>query len=146
MLLSSQFQRFCRDLHSEAAEHLSGAVGSVVLRVIFRAQLTLGRKLDVGNPNPGNLGSDFERLGLNFWPSILARGDRNRRRRDQLEFLNRWRNAVAHQDFTTVARVGRASLGLEDVRRWRAACNALAVEFDRVVASYLATILGVAPW
>src|SRR5437763_4095521 len=54
VLLSSQFQRFCRDLQSEAADELVRDIASSDLRDIFRSQLTTGRKLDVGNPNPGN--------------------------------------------------------------------------------------------
>jgi len=72
VLLSSQFQRFCRDLQSEAVDELAGAVPSLIVRDIFRSQLTAGRKLDTGNPNPGNIGSDFGRLSMNFWPEVLA--------------------------------------------------------------------------
>jgi len=46
VLLSSQFQRFCRDLHSEAVDALTILVPNADLRDIFRAQLTTGRKLD----------------------------------------------------------------------------------------------------
>lgn len=60
-LLSSQFQGFCRDLHTEAVAFIVGAAPAV-LRPIFRNTLVQGRKLDHGNPNPGNLGSDFGRL------------------------------------------------------------------------------------
>lgn len=70
VLLSSQFQRFCRDLHSEAVDALTILVPNADLRDIFRAQLTAGRKLDSGNPNPGNIGSDFGRLGMDFWTQV----------------------------------------------------------------------------
>ena len=40
--------------------------------------ILFGRKLDHGNPNAGNLGADFGRLGLPFWSAVDA---------DQLEML-----------------------------------------------------------
>jgi hypothetical protein len=146
VLLSSQFQRFCRDLQSEAADDLGGAVGSPDLRDIFRSQLTTGRRLDAGNPNPGNIGSDFGRLGMDFWPEVLALDPSNARRRASLEVLNRWRNAIAHQDFDPSQLGGRVDIRLADVRRWRATCNALARQFDSAVARHLATILNAALW
>lgn len=72
VMLSSQFQRFCRDLQSEAVDELAATVASPAVRLIFRSQLSTGRKLDSGNPNPGNIGSDFGRLGMDFWPEVFA--------------------------------------------------------------------------
>src|SRR2546421_8882763 len=65
--LSAHFQGFCRDLHSECAEYLVVLVVDPVLRDTLRNNLLFARKIDRGNPNPGNLGSDFNRLGLAFW-------------------------------------------------------------------------------
>jgi hypothetical protein len=121
VMLSSQFQRFCRDLHSEAVDALAGTISSLIVRDIFRSQMTGARKLDTGNPNPGNVGSDFGRLGMNFWPALSALNTRNIDRRS-------------------------VELRLSQVRRWRASCGALATQFDVVVAQRLTTILGVAPW
>jgi hypothetical protein len=45
VLLSSQFQRFCRDLQSEAADELAGTVAMPVVRDIFRVQLTTWHNL-----------------------------------------------------------------------------------------------------
>lgn len=145
VMLSSQFQRFCRDIHSEAADHLAAAVTNPDLRVIFRTQITSGRKLDTGNPNPANLGSDFGRLRMDFWSAVRGQDPRNLGRQARLERLNRWRNAIAHQDFDP-AQLGGSELRLATVRNWRGACNALASEFDHVIRSHLATILGTAPW
>lgn len=146
VLLSSQFQRFCRDLHSEAVDALAATISLPDVLEIFRLQLTTGRKLDSGNPNPGNIGSDFGRLGMDFWPDVLASSPRNPARRTSLEMLNRWRNAIAHQDFDAASLAGRTELHLADVRRWRATCNALTQQFDAAVARHLAIILGTAPW
>jgi hypothetical protein len=72
MLLSSHFQQYCRNLHSEAVGHLLGGIDPA-LHSFVSASLTVGRKLDQGNPNPGNLGADFGRAG----DAPLARCDRD---------------------------------------------------------------------
>jgi len=56
----------------------------------------------------------------------------------RLDGLNRWRNAIAHQDFDPAQLGGRVEIRLEDVRRWRANCNALTQQFDWAVGSYVA--------
>jgi len=144
-LLSSQFQGFCRDLHSESIDHLVGAAPTT-LEDVFRAQFLWGRKLDRGNPNPGNIGSDFDRLGLRFWPAVLLDIQQNDRRRELLEELNEWRNAIAHQDFDPGRLGGATTLHLASVRSWRSAINRLAQSFDNVMLVHLRSLLGAAPW
>jgi hypothetical protein len=145
MLLSSQFQAFCRDLHSEAVDHLVNAVQPASLRIILRARLTEGRQLDKGNPNPGNIGSDYGRFGLDLWPEVRHRDARSAQRKTNLEALNAWRNAIAHQDFDPAKLGGATTIGLADVRRCRSSCTGLARSFDRVLAAHLATLVGGAP-
>src|SRR5580658_2588149 len=65
-LLSSQFQGFSRGLHAECIDHIIAAT-PVYLQQIHRSQYIWGRTLDRGNPNPGNIGSDFNRFGVDFW-------------------------------------------------------------------------------
>lgn len=146
VLLSSQFQRFCRDLHREAADHLTRRREHAPLNTILRNLLTTGRRLDAGNATPANIGSDFGRLGLPFWDEVRVRDQRNVLRQQKLEMLNRWRNAVAHQDFRDPVLGGREEIRLAEVREWRRACDCLAVEFDIVVALYLKSVLGSSPW
>jgi hypothetical protein len=50
VLLSSQFQGFCRDLHEECADHLVAPSPAPVLLATYRSNLLFGRKLDTGNP------------------------------------------------------------------------------------------------
>jgi hypothetical protein len=95
-LLSSQFQRFCRDLHSESIDHIIAATPAQ-LRVFLRVEFAWNRSLDKGNPHPGGIGSDFNRLGIQFWPSVNRRDTRNVRRSELLQELINWRNAIAHQ-------------------------------------------------
>jgi hypothetical protein len=56
VMLSSEFQAFCRDLHTECARSLVALVSPPDLRRALYATVVLGRKLDTGNANPGNIG------------------------------------------------------------------------------------------
>ena len=107
----------------------------------------LDRKLDRGNPNPGNLSSDFGRLDLVFWTAAIPHRPLNASRCALLEDLNAWRNAIAHQDFAAnMLRGGRPSLPLAQVQAWRRACEGLAESFDEVMRVHLQAMTGVAPW
>lgn len=112
----------------------------------MRARMLEARKLDRGNPNPSNLGSDFGRFGFDFWNVIRATDARNELRQRHLESLSAWRNAIAHQDFNTTVLVPAPPLRLSAVRQWRSACNALARSMDRLVADELAALVGTRPW
>jgi hypothetical protein len=144
LLVSSQFQGFSRDLHTEVARSFARQVPATV-RGVFRASLIENRRLDRGNPNPGNLGSDFGRFGIDFWGALRARDRRNESRHRVLLELAVWRNAIAHQDFSSPDLRPRR-MHLADVRRWRSACDALAHEFDGMFAAHLTNLVGVPPW
>jgi hypothetical protein len=144
MLLSSQFQGYCRDLHSEAAAHFARQVPRSGLAQVVLAGLTQGRKLDQGNPNPGNLGADFARLGVELWPELRKLDRRTAVRQQSLETLCSWRNAIAHQDFSKFG--GKSALSLATVRTWRGSLEALARGFDQAVAAHLLALAGSAPW
>ncbi len=143
LLLSSQFQGFCRELHNECINHLIQWVTPIGVRFGFRATLMLSRKLDIGNPNPGNIGSDFGRFGFAFWDKVDKLDSRNRSRRDRLQSLNAWRNAIAHHDPGTLA---TQSLHLRQVTDWRRVCENLAHCFDEVMRAHIESITGVSPW
>jgi hypothetical protein len=147
LLLSSEFQGFCRNLHTECASVVAGIMPSAVVEDIMYDSLKLNRKLDMGNPNPGNIGADFGRFDLSFWSMVDAAHPRNARRKALLEQLNAWRNAIAHNDFQPgMLRGGRPSLSRADVRRWRKACDGLTRWFDRIMRDRLRTITGTNPW
>jgi hypothetical protein len=149
LLLAGLFQRYCRDLHTEAATRIAIAAGPAIGPVIANA-LTSNRYLDRGNPNPSNLNSDFGRLGMSLWDDIDKLDRRNVRRRSRLAQLLIWRNAVAHQAFPLRAADAIAVSGtrrtLDWVRVWRSACESLAEQMDRAVFTYLLGLLGTAPW
>lgn len=144
-LLSSQFQGCCRDLHSECVDHILARTPAP-LQALLRNQFSWGRSLDRGNPNPGNLGSDFGRFGIAFWTSVDGDSHGNDRRRELLQRLNDWRNAIAHQDFDPAKLGGATTLHLATVRGWRRALNRLAHSFDNVMRRHLHTLLGAPPW
>jgi hypothetical protein len=146
VLLSSQFQGFCRDLHTECADHFVQSVSIGPLQTALQNVLVRDRKLDRGNPNPGNIGSDFNRFGLIFWDEVTIADSRNQDRQSELEDLNVWRNAIAHQDFDPTKLGGATFLRLQQVRDWRSVCNQLAASFDAVMRSHLLSFNGLAPW
>lgn len=146
VLLASQFQRYCRDLHSEAMDHIASQPTFRVLKPVLSASLIVARRLDAGNANPANIAADYGRFGFRIWDHLHLHDARTGSRRNRLEELNRWRNAVAHQDFSNRALEGRDTLTITEVRRWRRTCSSLAVDFDRVVGLYLQSLTGVRPW
>ena len=148
VLLSGQFQGFCRDLHTECADAVARSVdpaSPALIAIRFRAELTRERRLDKGNPSPGNIGTDFDRFGLAFWTAVKAQDKRNAKRLKDLETLCAWRNGIAHQDFSDPRLNGR-TLQLVTVKRWRKGCAGLAFSFDAVMQSFLQTELSRAPW
>jgi hypothetical protein len=147
VLLSSQFQGFCRDLYSECVDLLVAVIANASMRDISGRNMQHGRKLDTGNPNPGNIGADFERFDFRFWPAVDSDQVRNPQRKALLEQLNRWRNAIAHHNFAPdMLKGGRPSLTLAEVQDWRKACDGLARSFDNVLGVQLTSVIGAAPW
>jgi hypothetical protein len=145
VLLSSQFQGFCRDLHSECAQHIVKSL-PLALQNVIRGELGNFRRLDRGNANSSNIETDFARLGFRIWKSASSLDGRNGTRKDLLDELNEWRNAIAHQDFKSERLGARTTLRLSHVNSWRRACNQLAEVFDVVTCSYLSSLLGSQPW
>ncbi|MEO0321312.1 MAG: HEPN domain-containing protein, partial [Myxococcota bacterium] len=146
VLLSSYFQAYCRDVHSTASAFLAKSARPTSLSPIMQVELTRGRKLDRGNPNPDNLESDFKRLGLALWATLDAEDTKSSRRKAKLDELMSWRNAIAHQDFTKAKLKGRSTIRLREVRGWRSACNGLVRTMDLVVGSHVRGLVGRSPW
>jgi hypothetical protein len=146
VLLASQFQGFCRDLHSECVRELSRAISPTIFETILHSEFLFNRGLDRGNANPSTIGSDFNRLGVEFWRKVQEDDPKNDRRRQLLEELNQWRNAIAHQDFDPAGLGASTTLHLLKVQGWRKACNRLALSFDNVMRDHLMTITGRSPW
>lgn len=148
LAIVSEFQGFCRDLHTQSAAAIAAPV-PVRTRAVVDSNLTFGRKLDRGNPNGGNLGSDFGRFGFDFWDEVEDVDARNKRRRERLEQALIWRNSIVHAD--RIPQPQRQLLEntkptLYWGRRWRRALGSLAPCMDRVVVAHLQTLLGQSPW
>jgi hypothetical protein len=146
VLLASQFQGYCRDLHSECVDHLVNSLTPVALQPIVRDEFTRNRQLDRGNAQPGSLGADFGRLGVDFWAQVDAQDTRNPDRKTQLEALNTWRNAIVHQDFEPAKLGSTITLRLKQVEGWRRACEQLVRSFDEVLRSHVQSLIGTSPW
>jgi hypothetical protein len=146
VLLSGEFQGFCRDLHDECADSLVASIAPPGLRAALRAQCSYGRKLETGNPSPANLGADFGRFTFDFWPAVIAAEPAHAARRHRLAEFNGWRNAIAHHNYDPAALGGIATLTIAQEQGWRADCGTFAITFDAVMSSQLQTLTGVAPW
>jgi hypothetical protein len=144
-LLSAHFQGFARDLHSECVDHIVSIVPPQ-LQACIRTELVWNRSLGRGNPHPGAIGSDFNRLGVDFWSAVYALDARNDRRRELLQEMIKWRNAIVHQDFDPILLGGTSTLHLARVRDWRRAVNVLARSFDQAMCNYLQALRGSVPW
>ncbi len=145
VLLSAHFQGFCRDLHAECVDRLVRCIEPATFRPALRVEFGFARRLDRGNPNPGNIGADFNRLGLFFWDEVCGADVRNALRQRKLEELSGWRNAIAHQDLERWT-LHPPSLTLRVIQGWRRSCNALARSLDLVMSRYIASVTGVEPW
>jgi hypothetical protein len=145
LLLSAEFQGFCRDLHTEASDHILVQVPGPI-RGVVQIQFLFNRALDRGNPSPGNLGNDFGRFDLSFWPALTTLDGRTPDRRRLLDEMNDWRNAIAHHDYDAGRLGGTLSLRLSQVRRWRRNCDRLGRLFEAVLADRLRVITGHTPW
>jgi hypothetical protein len=147
MLLASQFQGFCRDLHSECVDHFLATIAPpAALRSLVRAEFTRNRQLDRGNAQPSSLGADFGRLGIDFWNELKTFAAASVAWRNDLELLNEWRNAIAHEDFTSPKLAGATTLRVVQVRRWRTSCRQLARTADEVMRRHLQTLTATSPW
>lgn len=142
--LSAKFQLFCRDLHTEAVDVVVTSLVDPKAHQVVTANFTFGRKLDHGNPNPGNIASDFGRLVPNFWVLLKTAKASNKGRLKSLEHMNEWRNAIAHEDFGK--QLTPTSLQLKTVGLWRRKCDVLARSMNDVLWSELQRLVGAAPW
>lgn len=148
-LLAAHFQLFARNLHTEACTFF---VRQIPLGIQTPVQVLLlsGRQLDRANAQPGSLGADFGRLGIDLWSALSRQNALNGRRKEKLEQMNVWRNAIAHQSFPLPPNLqqlaGSTSRTLEHIRGWRSACRSLAREMDRAVSRHLRSQFGRSPW
>jgi hypothetical protein len=147
--LVAQFQVYCRDLHDLAIDVQLSATNPHQIDLL-RTLLTRDRKLDVQNPGPGNLGSDFNRLGFELIPALKVEGPTEAQALDRLDTLVKFRNAVAHGNERAIAgfaQRGEITATLSSYRQYRTTLRRLVATMDRVVAAELAAGLRIPlPW
>ena len=137
-LITAHFQTYCRKIHTEAAQAIAGSLPDRALVVVMQNLLTDGRFLDKGNPTPRNLNQDFGRLGFRLWKELEAEDPLNAKRRQALERLCEWRNAIVHGDIVGKLESGRLvprGVTLKTCRQWRRAVGGLVISIDSVVAA-----------
>jgi hypothetical protein len=149
--LAAEFQGFARDLHAQAADTFAACAsgGDRQLENVIVTLLTRGLKLDIGNAEPGSLGEAFNRFGLRWWPALERRDSHTKARQQQLESLNRARNAIAHSRLVELAslRSEGYALTLRTFRTWRQSLNGLAGTMDLELADHLSRFFGrPKPW
>ena len=149
LLVAGHFQLYCRSLHDEAVGVAAGCVRPAGAVAIVN-ELVRGRLLDRGNAQPSALAADFRWLDEELWSELVKLDARNRPRRERLDQLNVWRNAIAHQALPlssgNAAKAAGTARTLRWTRVWRANCSALARQLDSFVKVKLTAMLGSPPW
>lgn len=151
LAVAAHFQKYCRDLHTDATSSLMNTIGNRDVQQAFLFVMFQGRKLDVGNANSANITADFKRLGIARIFDDLEGLDRlNKKRKKRLDQLITWRNAIGHQDFVftpqELAELQTTKPTLAWVRSWRSTLDQLAGDLDEVVAAYVGRVVGARPW
>jgi hypothetical protein len=146
--VAAHFQRFCRDLHTEAASVLVAAAPLTYQPILRRVYAN--RRLDGHNAWPNVLKNDFGLFDFDLWAAAEAHHKHTTVRQRRLEQLNTWRNAIVHQDLTFSAEretlLAGTDLSLAWARRWRRAFHGLALSFDVVVGLQVDLVAGRKPW
>jgi hypothetical protein len=150
LVLASEFQGFSRELHDEAADFLASALarGNQAHFEIIRNSLLANRAIDRGNARAEVLSEDFNRLGIDIWSGVTASAASGRRWKEQLDRLNRARNAIAHNNLGKLQILKKEGYAINSatVDSWRVACNGVGRHMDLVLKKHLTTVTGVSPW
>jgi hypothetical protein len=151
VILCSEMQGYFRDLHDESAEFLATRIarGNQAYFTLLRNNLTNNRDLDRVNAKPDSIQKDFGRLGVErLWPEIEAKVPSSRDWRTRLTRLNEARNAIAHNNPSTLITLANAGfpLTLRTVKLWRTACFGATRTADKVVGERLFQATGARPW
>lgn len=161
--LSAEVQGFCRELHEDAAVHITESIRldarnakiiPVVLNALVRerslsiSKSSKERRLDTGNVNVDALASDFSMLGMDLWADLAARYPiKTPKWKTTLNRLNEVRNGVAHSDSDKLRRAdAEYGMTLRTFRTWRSSLSGAVTAMDKIVGTYLLDLTGDAPW
>lgn len=146
ILLVAQFQGYCRDLYREAVDAFVLKI-PLSIRDIVAKEFLREMQLVRGNATKETIQRDFQSLGIVIWIEAKTYDSRIDLWLARLDRLNKWRNAIAHQDFDPVKLSSqKLSVTLPDVQKWRRGCGRLATTLDRVMKVHLTKINNQAPW
>ena len=140
LLLSGHFQGFCRDLYTECVQAFTTTVPPVA-KATVRTQFTTDLKLNIHNPTVETIRKDFERYNVFL---DFGADPANGPRVTDLGQLNKWRNAIAHQNPSPPA--GTPPLMLTRVQQWQVSCDGLATWLDDMMHREMFRIINAAPW
>lgn len=140
LLISGHFEGYCRDLYTECVQAFAITVPSSMFMTIHK-QFLAELKLNIQNPSIETIRKDFERFDIIL---DLHAEPANGPRLTHLGHLNKWRNAIAHQN--TGLPKGLAALTFTDVQSWRISCDGLATWLDGKMYRSLSAILNTPPW
>jgi uncharacterized protein YutE (UPF0331/DUF86 family) len=147
--LAAQFQLYCRSVHTETAEALAGSVSNDPLAQVLEARLVSGRWLDRGNPTASNLGSDFGRFDLRLWDVLQTFDRRNQQRRERLDALIGWRNAIVHGDIDRKKEEGRLDpleITLKVCQNWNTTLSELILTIEKILTAHCVNFGIGKPW
>lgn len=151
--LAAEFQGYCRDLHTEAVDHIvtMASIPNPNLNLIFRSAYIDRRMLKVGNPSWANLCKDFNMFGMDLKSAMESQFGQARfgTWRLALDDLVDARNAIAHSNDEEIKKC-RAKhphgLSVRSARGWRAKLNSFTAGLDIVVGKHLKGLTGLGPW
>jgi hypothetical protein len=150
--VAAEFQGFSRALHDQGVDVFvaEAAPLNAALQTTLRLRLTEGRKLGTGNAQPSALGSDFGRLGMQFWPdlSVSAGAVPASRWNKTLAALNKARNAIAHADEAGMSELeseGWKLSQLATIKRFKRTADGLTQAMDTVVSAHIVRLFGGSP-
>lgn len=142
--LLAEFQGYCRDLHTEAVDHIvtMASIPNPNLNLIFRSAYIDRRALKVGIPSWANLCKDFSMFGMDLRKSMDAEFGNVRFGpwRIALDDLVEARNAIAHSNDEEIknCRVKHPyGLTVRTAKGWRAKLNGFTAGLDAVVGKHL---------
>jgi hypothetical protein len=161
--LSAEIQGFCRELHEDAAIHITESIrldnrnvriAPVVLNALVRerslsiSKSSKERRLDTGNVNVDALASDFSMLGIDLWADLSVRYPvKTPKWKTTLNRLNEVRNGVAHSDSDKLQRADTEyGLTLRTFKTWRSSLSGAVAGMDKIVGTYLSDLTGIKPW
>jgi len=148
--LTSEFQGFCRDLHTDLARTIARLLTeqNENTRSLVFAGLTRRRALEQYSATVESISGDFNRLSVDLVVLLSTHPRAGPQWADELTLLHVARNGVVHDDPNKIEKLTQASreLSIETVTRWRNWVDGLVGAMDDVASSRMSELFGVIRW